>query len=108
MFVLRAYQEREGVFTICRKTLPALKATAFRDYINVLESLKIFNPENLNKSDLIYTIGKSQTEFISVDEPQKIRGRKRKDLWINEANNSYDDFKQLALRTTGQIFRLQS
>lgn len=105
LFVLRAYQERNGVFTICRKTLPALKATAFRDYLGILESLKLFNPENLNKSDLIYRMGNSQTEFISIDEPQKIRGRKRKDLWINEANElTYDDFKQLVLRTTGQIF----
>jgi len=71
----------------------------------VLRSLDVFNEANLNKSELIYRIGNSETEFISVDEPQKIRGRKRVDLWINEANElTYEDFRQLLLRTTGQVF----
>lgn len=85
--------------------MPSLKASAYRDYIEVLRSLDFFNEANLNKSELIYRIGNSETEFISVDEPQKIRGRKRVDLWINEANElSYEDFRQLLLRTTGQVF----
>ncbi len=102
---MRAIERKDGVFTICRKTLPSLKASAYRDYIEVLRSLDVFNETNLNKSELIYRIGNSETEFISVDEPQKIRGRKRVDLWINEANElTYEDFRQLLLRTTGQVF----
>jgi len=105
LFALRAIERKDGVFTICRKTLPSLKASAYRDYIEVLRSLDVFNEANLNKSELIYRIGNSETEFISVDEPQKIRGRKRVDLWINEANElTYEDFRQLLLRTTGQVF----
>ena len=43
-------------------------------------------------------------EFISVDQPQKIRGRKRDCLFVNEANEiTLEDWRQLVLRTTGRI-----
>jgi phage terminase large subunit len=42
-------------------------------------------------------------EFISLDQPQKIRGRKRDLLYINEANElTYEDWQQLILRTEGR------
>ena len=43
-------------------------------------------------------------EFISLDQPTKIRGRKRDLLFINEANElNYEDWQQLIFRTTEQI-----
>ena len=43
-------------------------------------------------------------EFISLDQPQKIRGRKRDLLYINEANELYwEDWQQLIFRTTGKV-----
>lgn len=82
-----------------------MKATAYRDVIDILKTYGWYREENHNKTEHTYRIGGSEIEFISIDEPQKIRGRKRKNLWINEANElSYEDFRQLILRTTGQIF----
>ena len=41
-------------------------------------------------------------EFFSVDNEQKVRGRKRQVLWINEANEiAKDKYLQLSLRTEG-------
>ena len=105
LFVVKAFQETGEVFTICRKTLPALKATAYRDFLEVLKVSGIYNEAHHNKSELTYHLNGNEIEFISVDQPQKIRGRKRKHLWMNEANEfDYDDFQQLILRTTGQVY----
>ena len=104
LFILRALQT-PGVYTVVRKTLPALKATAYRDFLEVLKTNEIYREENHNRSELTYRIGGSEIEFISVDQPQKIRGRKRDVLWMNEANElSLEDFRQLILRTTGQVY----
>jgi phage terminase large subunit len=98
-------EERNALFTICRKTLPSLKATAMKDFLDVLKFLDLYREANHNKTEMIYRLGTNEYEFISVDEPQKIRGRKRKYLWMNEANEfSHEDYRQLILRTTGQVF----
>lgn len=105
LFIIKALQETGKVFTICRKTLPALKGTAYRDIINILKELKIYSEEFHNKSDLSYSLNGNILEFISVDQPVKIRGRKRNYLWCNEANEfNYEDWQQLILRTTEQIY----
>ena len=105
LFIIKALQEPGKVFTICRKTLPALKGTAYRDVISILKELEIYSEEYHNKSELSYTLNNSLLEFISIDQSQKIRGRKRDYLWCNEANEfAYEDWQQLILRTTEQIY----
>jgi phage terminase large subunit len=105
LFIIKALQETGKTFTIVRKTLPALKGTAYRDVISILKELELYSEEYHNKSELSYTLNDNLIEFISVDQPQKIRGRKRNYLWLNEANElTYEDWTQLILRTTEQIY----
>ena len=105
LIILKALQTKGKVYTICRKTLPALKGTAYRDFFNILETHNLYNPEHHNKSELTYKLNNNEIEFISVDMPQKIRGRKRHILWLNEANEfSFEDWIQLTLRTTENIY----
>ena len=105
LIILKALQEQGKVYTICRKTLPALKGTAYRDVMSILEEHNLYNPDNHNKSELTYRLNNNEIEFISVDMPQKIRGRKRNVLWLNEANEfSFEDWVQLSLRTTENIY----
>ena len=105
LIILKALQTKGKVYTICRKTLPALKGTAYRDFFNILETHNLYNPEKHNKSELTYKLNDNEIEFISVDMPQKIRGRKRNILWLNEANEfSFEDWVQLSLRTTENIY----
>ncbi len=105
LFIVKALRETGKVFTICRKTLPALKGTAYRDVLELLKELGLYFEENHNKSELSYTLNGNLIEFISVDQPQKIRGRKRDYLWLNEANEfTYEDYQQLILRTTGKVY----
>lgn len=105
LILLKALETKGKVYTICRKTLPALKGTAYRDFFNILESHNLYNPDNHNKSELTYKLNGNEIEFISVDMPTKIRGRKRNVLWLNEANEfSFEDWVQLTLRTTENIY----
>ena len=105
LFIVKALKETGKVFTICRKTLPALKGTAYRDVLELLKELDLYTEENHNKSELSYALNGNLIEFISVDQPQKIRGRKRDYLWLNEANEfNYEDYQQLILRTTDKVY----
>ena len=105
LFIVKCLEETGKVFTICRKTLPALKGTAYRDVISILKELELYREDNHNKSELSYALNGNLIEFISVDQPQKIRGRKRDYLWLNEANEfTYEDWQQLILRTTDKIY----
>lgn len=88
--------------SIVRKTLPALKGSVLVDFKEIMLKLHIFNPKKLNKTDLIYTFENgSWIDFFSSDNEQKLRGRKRDILFVNEANElSYLEWEQLAMRTT--------
>ena len=85
--------------TICRKTFPAVRGTVMRDFFEILKEYDLYFEELHSKSTNEYFI-----EFISLDQPQKIRGRKRDLLFINECNElNYEDFQQLIFRTQDNI-----
>jgi len=124
MWVGKLFSEENIVITVTRKTLPALKATAYKDFLQILNEQNLYNPSCHNKSDHTYAVTRkiknikqnpddedtfrtsvSEIEFISVDNFDKVKGRKRDYLHCNEANElNYQDFTQLAIRTTKQIF----
>jgi len=92
------------IITICRKAFPSLRATVLRDFISILQAHKIYREKFHNKSNSEYHLYGNLIEFISLDQPQKIRGRKRDLLFINEANELYfEDWQQLIFRTQEQI-----
>ncbi len=63
--------------SIVRKTLPALKSSALRDFIEILQNLGLYNENNHNKTEGTYLLNNNLIEFFSVDDASKIRGRKR-------------------------------
>lgn len=97
--------ENAWIIDICRKTFPALKATVYRDFLEIMKKLGLYSEANHNKTDNIYKLGQSEIHFYSADHEQKLRGRKRDILWLNEANEfKYDDWRQYVFRTPGRIF----
>lgn len=97
-------QTQGKIVTICRETLPSLRGTAMRDFFEILESIGLYDVKSHNKTNNEYTLNKNLVEFISIDESQKIRGRKRNILFINEANEiNKEAWLQLAFRTTDKI-----
>ena len=90
--------------TICRKTFPALRASSMRDFFSILQKEDLYSEDFHNKSQYTYDLYGNTFEFISTDQPQKVRGRKRDVLFMNEANEfSLEDYTQLSLRTTYKI-----
>ena len=94
----------DKVITICRKSFPSLRATVMRDFMAILQSHNAYSEMNHNKSNSEYTLFGNLVEFISLDQPQKIRGRKRDLLFVNEGNELfYEDMQQLLFRTQDRI-----
>jgi phage terminase large subunit len=105
LIIVYALQFENKTISIVRKTFPALRATVMRDFFEVLKSMGLYDKQSHNKTEHIYAFPNGTiVEFFSVDDEQKIRGRKRDICWANEANELfYDDFTQLNLRTTGKL-----
>ena len=105
LMIIYCLQNNNKVVSVIRKTFPALRATVLRDFIEILKEIGLYKQEAHNKSEHIYTFGNgSMVEFFSVDDEQKIRGRKRDIAWCNEANELYfDDFTQLNMRTEDKL-----
>lgn len=103
-FVMKYLQETGKVLTIARQTMPALKASAMRDFFEILDSLGLYEEANHNKTSNEYELNGNLIEFIGLSESARIRGRKRDDAFINEINETtLDAFRQLAFRTKRKI-----
>ena len=96
-----ALKNKGKTITICRKTYPSLRASSMRDFFDILRHYDMYEEADHNKSNSEYKLEGNLFEFISLDQPQKVRGRKRDVLYINEANELYfEDWQQLIFRTT--------
>ena len=92
------------IITICRKTYPALRASAMRDFMDIAQQIGWYSEDSHNKTNAEINIRGNLIEFIGMDQPQKIRGRKRDLLFCNEANElTLEDWRQLILRTNDRI-----
>lgn len=88
--------------SVVRATLPALKGSVLEDFKAILKRMNRWKELSFNKTDLIYTFDNGSTfEFFSSDNEQKLRGRKRDILFVNEANEiTQIMWQQLKMRTT--------
>lgn len=88
--------------SIVRATLPAIRGSVFIDFKEILIKMGVFDERCLNKTELTYTFPNgSWVEFFSTDSEQKLRGRKRDVLYVNEANElKFIEWQQLKMRTT--------
>ena len=92
------------IITICRKSFPSLRATVLRDFLEITKSNQIYSELYHNKTNSEYHMFGNLIEFVALDQSQKIRGRKRDLLFINEANELYfEDWQQLIFRTQEKI-----
>lgn len=105
LLIIYSLQNPNKVISIVRKTFPTLRATVLRDFFEILKEMELYERNNHNKTENIYTFPNGTIiEFFSTDDEQKLRGRKRDIGWINESNELfYDDFNQLNLRTTDKL-----
>lgn len=101
----RKHQDSGIIISVVSETFPHLKRGAMRDFFNIVNLERQYNPNAHNKTDNIYHIGKSKIEFFSVEDSSRVRGARRDILFINEANNiSYESFSELEVRTRNEFF----
>ena len=92
--------------SVVSESIPHLRRGALKDFLGILKGLNRYKDTQFNKSTLkyIFTNG-SYIEFFSTDQPDKLRGARRTDLYINECNNvPFDAYTQLAVRTSGTVW----
>ena len=105
--IARAQSDKKPTLTsIVSESFPHLKRGAIRDFLNIMEEHRYFDPRRWNKTDYVYTFETgSKIEFFSADQPGKVRGPRRDRLFINEANNvPQETFDQLEVRTKDFVF----
>lgn len=89
------------LISIVSESIPHLKRGAIRDFENILGDQ--FQESKYNKTDSIYRLEKSMLEFFSADKSSKLRGGRRNDLYINEANNiAKKSFDEADVRTSNK------
>lgn len=103
-WIYKLLQENKKTLTIVRKTLPSLKGSVLKDLVEILELFGVYDPSKWHKQEGYYELGTNTINWISVDEPQKIRGQKRDYLYCNEANElTIEDWNQLIFRTSDKV-----
>ena len=98
------YKNKNKTISICRKTLPSLKASVLRDFLEILRQNELYSELYHNKTSNEYWLNGNLIEFFSLDMGSRVRGRKRDLLFVNEANEiDYESWSQLLFRTDGGI-----
>ena len=101
-----AIRNKGKEISVVAESIPHLRRGALKDFLNILKGMQRFNEEKYNRSTLKYEFSNgSYIEFISTDQPDRLRGARRTDLFINECNNiNFESYNQLAIRTSGDIW----
>ena len=88
--------------SVVRLAMPSIKRSIFRDFVEIMNLMGIYDPRRMNKTEMIYTFenGSIIEFFATADNEQKVRGSKRDILFINEANEVSEwEFTQLRMRS---------
>ena len=93
----RDYPNAGMEIDITRDTFTALKSTAWKDFKEVLLSHGLYREAFHNKTDHRYTLNGNIISYYGADNPDKIHGRARDVLWVNEAH-------QFPKETVDQLF----
>lgn len=101
-----AIKNKGREISVVSESIPHLRRGALKDFLSIMNGMNRYDDKKFNKSILKYTFSNgSYIEFFSTDQPDKLRGARRTDLYINECNNvPFDSYQQLAVRTSGVIW----
>lgn len=92
--------------SVVSESIPHLRRGALKDFLGILKGLNRYKESQYNRTTLKYTFTNgSYIEFFSTDQPARLRGARRTDLYMNECNNiPFEAYSQLAIRTSGTIW----
>ena len=106
VLINRCIEETGLEISVVAESVPHLRRGALKDFLKIMMDLNLYKNAQFNKSTLKYTfLNDSYIEFFSADQPDRLRGARRTDLYVNECNNiPFDSYYQLAIRTSGDIW----
>jgi phage terminase large subunit len=98
--------KRKGMsIEIIAKERASHEDKALKDFKEIMNNEGLWNQKNFHGTKLRYTLNGNVIKFIGMDRAIKKRGQGRDIAFLNEANTlSMEDWKQIAIRTTEQIF----
>lgn len=97
--ILYAFHRNE-LISVVAESIPVLKRGAYKDFIDIITLMGIYDETKHNKTDRTYSLNQSTFEFFSAEDSSKLRGSRRDCLFINEANNiTFEAFQELNVRT---------
>lgn len=105
LMVKKFNEEKNKNLLTTRKTLPALRTTAYRVAVDMMKDYGCYLYFKHNKSErTIYNrYNNNWWLFTSIDDPEKIKSTEFNYIHVEEANEfSYDDYMVLKLRMSGK------
>lgn len=99
--VERMTNEPNCKILICRKTMPALKLTAYKLFTDLLKDYGYYQycEHNRTNNYITYKPNNAFVAFLSIDDPEKIKSSEWNIIWVEEATEfNYNDYMTLKLR----------
>jgi len=104
-WIWRQMSKYRGVeYSIARQTLTALKSTALRDFVDIGTQAGLYREAFHNQTEKEYRWNGNMLDYFGADDDEKIRGRKRKVLYMNEGPEMlWPVVQQLLFRTEAKV-----
>ena len=92
--------------SVVAESVPHLRRGALRDFLQIMKLTNRYSERKFNKSTLKYEFANgSYISFFSTDQPDRLRGSRRTDCFINECNNiDFESYQNLNVRTSGNMW----
>lgn len=85
--------EENKEILIARKTLPSLRLTAYKVFIDLLKKYGMYSRCTHNKTNLTIKYKSNTVYFLSIDDPEKVKSSEFNYIFLEEANElRYNDF----------------
>ncbi len=103
LLLMKFINEDHKEFMIARKTLPSLRRTAYKIFINMLHEYGYYKHVDHNKTDLTVKFKNNSVEFLSVDQVDKIKSTEYNYIFLEEANEFTKlDYRIIHTRLSGK------
>ena len=101
-----AIRNKNKEISVVAESIPHLRRGALKDFLSIMRGVNRYKEKQFNRSTLKYEfVSGSYIEFFSTDQPDKLRGARRTDLYINECNNvPFSSYQELAIRTSETVW----
>jgi phage terminase large subunit len=99
LFLQKLTAEKHKEILIARKTLPSLRITAYKVFVDLLQDYGYYPRCTHNKTNLTIKYKSNTVYFLSIDDPEKIKSTEFNYVFLEEANEfTYRDFMTLKMR----------